>query len=126
MLLQNSLSDKFDLYYGFRIAYEGNEYIYFTYYPSTKKLHYHREKDGKITEDYDLNNNNSEDTAAVTNSGDLKYSDIYFIIKKQDVITGHKGNRYYIPCYFYSGYITNDGTEKNTEETIDMELEFEN
>jgi hypothetical protein len=124
IFLKTGVSFKWDILYGICLEYEDmNEY--YIYYTDSKKLIYQKEKNGKIVETRNLTEDGAGDTAGVTNSGDVENGDIYFIINKSDHIKGEKGKNYFIPSYFYSGYINEKGTTNIADQTIDKDLEFE-
>lgn len=122
--LANGISNNWDLFYGICLQYE-NMNEYFIYYSDSKKLIYQKEKNGKVVETRNLTDDEAGDTAGVTDSSDLKNADVYFIINKSDHIGGEKSKRYFIPSYFYSGYINDQGDSHIADDTGDVELEFE-
>jgi len=126
ILLNNSISFKWATFYAIKFEYDDiNEY--YTYYTDTQKLIYKQEKDNKIvkTKTYDMNTSGSKDTAGVSDSGDKKDADVFFIINKTDHIGGEKGKRYFLTSHFYSGYLTKKNDIYIADETQPTELEFE-
>jgi hypothetical protein len=125
ILLNQEISFHSAAFYGIRLEYDDmNEY--YTYETDTKKLIYRKEQNGKIVEAKDLTKEDAPlDTAGVTDSGDIKNGDVYFIINKKEHISGEKGKRYYLPCYFYSGYYNTKDEPQIADDTLDVDLEFE-
>ncbi len=124
ILLVNGISYKWEVWYSVKFEYtDMNEY--YTYYTDSKKLIYEKEKEGKIAETRLIESTNSQDTAGVTDSGDIKDSDVYFIIEKKDHISGEKGKRYYLTREFLSGYASKNNDLKTADSTIPVDVEFE-
>jgi hypothetical protein len=124
ILLHNEIFFNLDTLYSVKVEYESmNEY--YTYYPASDKLVYEKEENGKITERRTLTKNNSRDVAGVSDSSNLKNADVYFIINKEDHIGGDKGNRYYLTCTFFSGFISNSGDFNIADDTMVADVEFE-
>lgn len=124
ILLKNSITFKWDLCYRIKVEYD-TLVEYFTYYTASKKFVYDKERDGKIVTTKTLTKDNSKDSAGVTNSGDGKNDDIYFIMNKNDHIGGKKGERYYLTTYFSACYIDKKGKLNVADETIPVKVEFE-
>lgn len=123
ILLNNSITFKWDVWYGVKLEFP-DAIEYYIYYINSKKLVYKEEKAGKITKTKTLTKDNSNDFAGITNSGDKANSDVYFILNKRDHIAGVKGKNYYLPCTFLSGYINEDAEEKIADQTVQVELNF--
>lgn len=124
ILLQNEISFQLNIFYAVKFEYNTmNEY--FTYYTDSKELIYEKEENGKITEQKILTVKNSKDVAGISDSGDQKNSDVYFIISKQDHINGEQGKWYYLTSCYYSGYLTETGALKIADETSEVDLKFE-
>jgi hypothetical protein len=124
ILLNNSISFDWATFYAIKFEYDDmNEY--YTYYTDTKKLVYEKEKGNKIVKTKTLVAADSDDTAGVSDSGEEKDDDVYFIINKKDHIGGEKGKRYFLTCYFYSGYLTSSDKIHIADKTIPVDLEFE-
>lgn len=124
ILLENEISFKWDIFYAVKFEYTTMNEFY-TYFVDSEKLIYEKEQNGKIVQTKILTEENSRDKAGLTESGDLKNSDIYFIIDKKAHINGEIGKRYFLTCTFYSGYINENGQLRIADETIKVNLEFE-
>jgi hypothetical protein len=124
ILLNNPISFEWKTLYAIKLEYDVmNEY--YTYYTETKKLIYEKEVNGEITKTTVLSMDDSKDIAGVSSSGDAENSDVYFIINKAAHIGGEKGNRYFLTCKFFSGYLTTEDELHIADETKFIELEFE-
>ena len=124
ILLENSITYDWAVWYAIKLEYEGmNEY--YTYYTDTEKLVYEKEKGGKIVKTKTLAKADSNDVAGVSDSGDGENDDVYFIINKEDHIGGDEGKRYFLTCEFLSGYLSKTDKIVVADETIPVEMEFE-
>ncbi|MFH1198110.1 MAG: hypothetical protein V1720_20580 [bacterium] len=124
ILLNNSISFEWKTLYAIKLEYD-NMSEYYTYYTETKKMVYEKEENGEITKTTVLSMDDSKDVAGVSDSGEDLNSDVYFIINKEAHIGGEKGNRYFLTCKFFSGYLTTSDELHIADETKFIELEFE-
>lgn len=124
IVLNSDVTYKWKTLYAIQVEYSDMT-EYYIYYTDDKQLIYVKEENGRIVKTEDLTFDNSKDIAGVTSWGDKQYSDIYFIINKDLHIGGEKGERYYLTCSFYSGYIDVDGKTTTADVTIPVEIEFE-
>lgn len=123
ILLNNSVSNKWKVYYSIKFEYDNlNEY--YTYYPDSEELVYEHEVNGKITKSITLDTKKSDDYAGVTSSGSMKNNDIYFIINKNNHLEGQTGKTYYLTTSFESVYVDTKGNLVTSDDTIDVDLYF--
>ena len=123
ILLNNSITYKWKVFYSVKFEYDSST-EYYTYYPDTKEMVYEEMRNGKIVTSKVLDTTKSEDRAGVTNSGDIKNSDVYLIINKNEHIAGTKGKRYYLTTSFSSGYLDKQNKLHTVDETIDVDMYF--
>src|SRR4030042_4058376 len=117
IILNNSISYDWLTVYAIKLEYSSMS-EYYTYHTDSDELIYEKEKKGKITETKVLTEEESNDFAGVSGSGYEEDDDVYFIISKKNHISGEKGNRYYLTCRFYSGFINNDDELNIADQTI--------
>ena len=124
LLLANSITYDWDVWYAVKLEYDNcNEY--FTYFTDTEKLVYEKEVNGKITETKELTEDNADDYAGVTDSGENHDNDVYFIINKRDHLAGKEEKRYFLTSCFLTGYIDAKGKPILADDTKIVDLEFE-
>lgn len=123
ILLHNSVTYKWDNFYGIELVYD-NLIEYYTYYPDTKELVYSVERNGQIEKRQILDINKSDDRAGITSSREVKNDNIYFIINKNKHLVGEVGKTYYLTTCFISGYVDINNKLVITDETMDVNLYF--
>ncbi|MEC9488256.1 MAG: hypothetical protein UMV23_02080 [Halanaerobium sp.] len=123
IMLHNPVSFDLQVAYGMILVYT-NVDEYYIYYPHSNQFIFSKfDKSGKIL-DYRVLDENSLDSAGVTNSGSVYNVNIYFIINKYKHIGGVKGENYYLTCNFFSGFIDLNGDFVIADETIPVEVEY--
>lgn len=123
ILLNSGISYDWAVWYAVKLVYDDMT-EYFTYFTDTEKLVYEKVVNGEIVKSKVLAKNDSDDFAGVVDSGDGQDDDVYFIINKAEHIGGEKGNLYFIPCSFLSGYVDADNKLHIADETMPVEMLF--
>ena len=124
IILENPVSFDWLTVYAILIKYTNQSECY-TYHTDTKELIYEKLVDGEVVETKTLNElPDTQDKAGVTSYDGQANRDIYFIISK-DHIAGKEGNRYFLTCSFFSGFLDDAGEINIADQTITVEMEFE-
>lgn len=122
ILLKHPISYDVKVWYAIKIEYT-DLVEYYTYYPETEDLVYEQEKDGKVIKTESLKGNDLDYTG-VTDSGDVKNTDVYIIINKDKHIDGTVGQMLYLVSSFYSGYVDEAGKLHVADTTNPVNLYF--
>ncbi len=123
ILLEKSVTNARNYFYGFTLMYDDNFEQNFYYYPGPDTLTYTESTGGVESDTWDVDP--EEDTyAGVTESGGKENSDIYVIIYKDDYFDGEYEDDFTVPARFFSGYEDATGKRFIDEKSAEVNLEF--